>query len=44
MLHEVGPKSKAAEGVGHLAQVLSRREAPPPVKAKSLMQKLLKKG
>jgi pilus assembly protein CpaE len=44
MLHEVGAKSKAAEGMGHLAQVLSRREAPPAPKPKSLMQKLLKKG
>lgn len=44
MLHEVGAKSKAAEGMGHLAQVLSRREAPPAPKPKSLVQKLLKKG
>ena len=44
MLHEVGAKSKAAEGMGQLAQVLSRREAPAAPKPKSLVQKLLKKG
>lgn len=48
MLEEVGAKTKVAEGVSHLAQLLSRREVAAPVKAKpsagGLLQKLLKKG
>ncbi len=48
MLEEVGAKTKVAEGVQHLAQLLSRREAPAPLpKPKpgaGLLSKLLKKA
>lgn len=36
MIAEVAPKSKAAEGVDHLARLISRREAPAPVKSSVL--------
>lgn len=42
MLAEVNAKSPAAEGVNHLAQLISRREAPPPQKA-SFLANLLKR-
>ena len=32
MLAEVAPKSKAAEGLEHLARLISRREPPPTQK------------
>jgi pilus assembly protein CpaE len=42
MLAEVNAKSPAAEGVNHLAQLISRREAPPPQKT-SFLSTLLKR-
>ncbi len=36
MIHEVGPKTKAAEGLDHLAQLISRREPVQAVKRSSL--------
>jgi pilus assembly protein CpaE len=42
MICEVGPKSKAAEGLNMLARLISRRE-PPPAPKKSLFAGLLKK-
>jgi pilus assembly protein CpaE len=45
MLHEVGAKSKAAEGMGQPGPgARAAADAPPAPKPKSLMQKLLKKG
>jgi len=43
MLAEVAPKSKAAEGIEHLARLISRRD-PPPVQRTSLLSGLFKKG
>lgn len=42
MLAEVAPKSKAAEGLEHLARLISRRE-PPPVQKSSMLSGLFKK-
>ncbi|ATQ40935.1 AAA family ATPase [Caulobacter mirabilis] len=42
MISEVAPKSKAAEGVAHLAQLIARREPPAPQKT-SLLGGLFKK-
>ena len=42
MLAEVAPKSKAAEGLEHLARLISRRE-PPPAQKSSLFSGLFKK-
>lgn len=42
MIGEVAPKSKAAEGVTQLAQLIARRE-PPPAQKSSLMSGLFKK-
>ncbi|MFZ5668440.1 MAG: AAA family ATPase [Pseudomonadota bacterium] len=42
MLAEVAPKSKAAEGVDHLARLVARREPPPPQKS-SLLAGLFRK-
>ncbi|MBN9320265.1 MAG: CpaE family protein [Caulobacterales bacterium] len=42
MLSEVGPKSKAAEGIDHFAQLISRRD-PPPAPKTSLLAGLFKK-
>lgn len=42
MLVEVNAKSPAAEGVNHLAQLISRREPPPPPKT-SFLASLLKR-
>jgi len=42
MLLEGGAKSKAAEGMLHLAQLISKREAPPQ-RAKGLLDNLLKR-
>lgn len=42
MLAEVAPKSKAAEGLEHLARLISRRE-PPPVQKTSMLSGLFKK-
>ncbi len=42
MICEVAPKSKAAEGLNALAQLISRRD-PPPQPKKSLLASLLKK-
>lgn len=42
MLAEVAPKSKAAEGLEHLARLISRRE-PPPTQKTSLFSGLFKK-
>ncbi|AAK24905.1 AAA family ATPase [Caulobacter vibrioides] len=42
MLAEVAPKSKAAEGLEHLARLISRRE-PPPVQKTSMFSGLFKK-
>lgn len=42
MLAEVAPRSKAAEGVEHLARLISRRE-PPPVHKTSFLSGLFKK-
>jgi pilus assembly protein CpaE len=42
MIAETGPKSKTTEGLNLLAQIISRREPPPPAK-KSLFAGLLKK-
>jgi pilus assembly protein CpaE len=36
MLAEVGGKSKVAEGIGQLAQMISRREPPAPQKSSML--------
>jgi pilus assembly protein CpaE len=36
MITEVAPKSKAAEGLAQLAQLIARRE-PPPVQKSSLL-------
>jgi pilus assembly protein CpaE len=45
MIAEVAAKTKAAEGIAHLAHVLSRREAPVLAKPKaSLFTKLIKKA
>ena len=41
MLAEVAPRSKAAEGVEHLARLISRRE-PPPVQKTSFLSNLFK--
>lgn len=43
MVLESGAKTKTAEGLAHLAQLISRREAPPAKAAKSLLSGLLKK-
>lgn len=42
MLAEVAPKSKAAEGLEHLARLISRRE-PPPSQKSSVLSGLFKK-
>lgn len=42
MIAEVAPRSKAAEGLAQLAQLLARREPPPPVKT-SLLAGLFRK-
>ena len=42
MVAEVAPKSKAAEGIDHLARLISRREAPPAQKS-SVFSSLFKK-
>ncbi|MBU4434394.1 MAG: CpaE family protein [Alphaproteobacteria bacterium] len=42
MVAEVAPKSKAAEGIDHLAQLISRRE-PPPVQKSSMLSGLFRK-
>jgi len=42
MVAEVAPKSKAAEGIDHLARLISRREPPAPQKA-SVLSSLFKK-
>lgn len=42
MLAEVAPKSKAAEGLEHLARLISRRE-PPPAQKSSMLSGLFKK-
>jgi pilus assembly protein CpaE len=42
MLAEVGPKSKASEGIDHLAQLVSRRD-PPPAPKSSLLGSLFRK-
>lgn len=42
MLAEVAPKSKAAEGLEHLARLISRRE-PPPSQKSSMLSGLFKK-
>ena len=42
MLAEVAPKSKAAEGLEHLARLISRRE-PPPIQKSSVLSGLFKK-
>lgn len=42
MISEVGPKSRAAEGLDHLAQQIARRE-PPTVQKTSLLSSLFKK-
>jgi pilus assembly protein CpaE len=41
MISQVGSKSKAVEGIDHLAQLIARREAPPAPK-KSFLASLLK--
>lgn len=41
MISQVTSRSKAVEGIDHLAQLISRREAPPPAK-KSFLNSLLK--
>lgn len=43
MVAEVAPKSKAAEGVDHLARLISRREAPAATKSASILSGLFKK-
>ncbi len=43
MVAEVAPKSKAAEGVDHLARLISRREAPAAAKSASILSGLFKK-
>ncbi|MDB5455776.1 MAG: pilus assembly protein CpaE [Caulobacter sp.] len=43
MIAEVAPRSKAAEGVDHLARLISRRE-PPPVQKSSLFSGLFRKA
>jgi pilus assembly protein CpaE len=43
MVLELGGKNKAAEGLAHLAQLISKREAPPP-RQKSLLAGLLKRS
>ena len=43
MLAEVAPKSKAAEGIEHLARLISRRD-PPPVQRPSLLSGLFKRS
>ena len=43
MVLELGGKSKAAEGLAQLAQMISKRE-PPPVRSKSLIGSLLKRS
>ncbi|WP_269714705.1 AAA family ATPase [Caulobacter sp. NIBR2454] len=43
MVMETAPKSKAAEGIEHLARLISRREAPPTAKP-SLFASLFKRG
>lgn len=42
MISEVGPKSKSAEGLDHLAQQIARRE-PPQAQKSSLLSSLFKK-
>ncbi len=42
MISEVGPKSRSAEGIDHLAQQIARRE-PPVVQKSSLLSGLFKK-
>jgi pilus assembly protein CpaE len=42
MVAEVAPKSKAAEGIDHLARLISRRE-PPAVQKTSVLSSLFKK-
>jgi len=42
MISEVGPKSRSAEGIDHLAQQIARRD-PPPVQKTSLLSSLLKR-
>jgi pilus assembly protein CpaE len=43
MVLESGAKTKTAEGLTHLAQLISRREAPPQRASKSILSGLLKK-
>ena len=43
MVAEVAPKSKAAEGIDHLARLISRREAPPAARSASILSGLFKK-
>jgi pilus assembly protein CpaE len=42
MISQVGGKSKAVEGIDHLAQLIARREAPPPPK-RSFLANVLKR-
>ena len=42
MISEVGPKSRSAEGIDHLAQQIARRD-PPAVQKTSLLSSLLKR-
>ncbi|WP_405041459.1 CpaE family protein, partial [Phenylobacterium sp.] len=42
MISEVGPKSRSAEGLDHLAQQIARRD-PPAVQKTSLLSSLLKR-
>jgi pilus assembly protein CpaE len=42
MISEVGPKSRSAEGIDHLAQQIARRD-PPPAQKTSLLSGLFKK-
>jgi pilus assembly protein CpaE len=43
MLEEVAGKSRAVEGINHLAQLIGRREAPPPTAKTSLLAGLFKR-
>jgi pilus assembly protein CpaE len=43
MVLESAPRTKTAEGLVHLAQLISRREAPPQRASKSILSGLLKK-
>ena len=43
MIHDLAPNSKAAEGLDHLAQLISRRAAPPPAAKKPALASLFKR-